>query len=91
MCVEKYHELIVVFVVFIVAAVYATAVFDISTNATTTVVVVVVITVAIVAIAVATSFPLPYVVVIFVARRHCRRPFPSSLSPLPSPPFLCRF
>ena len=56
MCVEKYHELTVVFVVFIVDTVYATAVFVVAANATTNVIVVVV-TVAVVVIAVATLFP----------------------------------
>ncbi len=48
-CVEKCHELIVVFVVFIVAAVYATVVFVVVADATTTVVVAV--TVAVVPVA----------------------------------------
>ena len=54
-CVEKYHELIVVFVVFVVAAVYVTAVFVAAADATT--IIVVVVTVAVVAVAVAASFP----------------------------------
>jgi hypothetical protein len=54
-CVEKCHELIVVFVVFIVTTLYATAVFIVDADATTTVIVAV--TVAIVAVAVAASFP----------------------------------
>ena len=55
MCIEKYHELIVVFVVSVVAAIYATAVFVVAADATTTIAIVV--TVAVITVAISASFP----------------------------------